>query len=667
MRLRVVSKKMMAGLALAGCAAAAGAAAPQAQKIPVLSAATIAKRCDAELAAARAELARQEKRRGSDTVLDEWNRLSLQIAQFFYPLDLIANVAPDQATRDAAQACVEKVVALDTERFQSQALLKRVQQVQPGDSVDALYRKELLDAFEDSGATLPPAQRARVKAIREELEKLGLAFQKNINEDKTTVTVTPAEAQGLPESWLAARKRDAAGSLIVELDYPSYLPFMTNAVDEAARRRVWEAKQNQGGAKNLELFDRALALRYELAQIYGLPDYATLTLRRRMAGNPTAVEDFLASVRSAVDTGEARELAELRADKAALSKLPVEQVKLGRWDVPFHQERLRQARFNVDQEALRAYFPTEASVQYALRLAQQLYGIEFVPATVPTWHPDVRYYAVYERGADGKRGAFVGSVYLDLFPREGKYNHAAAWPVYPASAAAGRRPTSVLVTNLDRKGLTQEELETLLHEFGHVLHGVLSQARWADLAGTSTKRDFVEAPSQMFEEWAYREEPLALFAELCPGCPRLTPAQVANLRAAHRFGAGVQYARQWQYAAYDMALHTGKPRGALQGWIELERATPFGYVEGTIFPANFGHLLGGYAAGYYGYMWAQVLALDMLSAFDGKLLDPAIGRKYRRVVLEPGGERPPQMLVVELLGRPANADAFYKEVTGQRQ
>lgn len=651
---------------LAGVLLLAPAAAAE-PPVPMLDAAAIEARCPLQLQKARRLKEAMEARRSAGSILAEWNRLSAQVQDFVYPVYLLANVAPEQATREAGRKCVEAFTPFETELFQSERLHARVRALRPRDAVDARYRQDLLEAFEDAGVTLPPAQRARVKAIREALDKLALQFQSNINEDATTVAVAPQEVQGLPDEWIAARKRDAEGRLIVTLDYPTYLPFLENAVDEDARRRVWLAKQSEGGAANLQLLDRALALRHELAALYGYPDYAAFALRRTMAESPAAVEDFLTRVKAAVDAGEARELAELRADKAALLGKPVEHVQLHRWDVAFHQERVRRARFAIDQEALRAFFPTEASVAYALTLAERLYGIAFVARDVPRWAPEVRYYDVFERTAGGGRGAFVGAVYLDLFPRPGKYNHAAAFTVRSVSTLVKRTPVSALLANLDRRGLTQDELETLLHEFGHVLHGVLSKTRYVDHGGTNVKRDFVEAPSQMFEEWARREQPLRLLAQVCGRCPPLTREAIERLRQARRFGNGIRYARQWQYATYDMQLHRGALKPALATWAEIERASRLGHVQGTMFPAGFGHLMGGYAAGYYGYMWSEVLALDMLAAFKGKLLDPATGRRYRKTILEPGGERSPQALVRAFLGRPPNSDAFYAEITGQRR
>lgn len=650
----------------------AWAQSPPRSAIPLFDAAAINKRCNAELASARAAIAALEKDKRPARLLPDLNRLQQRVGAFSNPVYLLANVAVDKATRDAAQQCIEKLSPLSTELYQSVPLFQRVQALKPADGVDRRYREELLENFEDSGASLPAGKRARAKAITDELDVLGLGFQKAVNEDPTTVTLTVADAAGLPEAWVAARKRDAAGNLVLGMNYPTVVPFFSNATNEDARRKVWMAFQNQGGVANLERLDKALKLRHELAQLHGQPDYATLALKRRMAETPKAVQDFLTGVREAVNQGEQRELGELRAEKAALMGKPVDQVQVQRWDTTYLQERLKRSRYAIDQEKLRAYFPTDKAVAFSIKVAERLYGISFVPAKVPVWHPDVRYYDVFEaadkagKAVEPGKGAFIGGVYLDLSPRDGKYNHAAAFPVVAGSRLSGQKPASVLVTNFNPQGLDHDELETMLHEFGHVLHGVLSTTRYIDQAGTSVKRDFVEAPSQMFEEWARRPETLAVFAEVCSECPRLSTEQLQQLDRARKFGRAMRYSRQWQYASYDMRLHTGAPKPALDTWVALEKSMPLGYVEGTNFPAGFGHLMGGYAAGYYGYLWSEVMALDMLSAFQGKLMDPATGKRYRELILSRGGEVAPLAMVEAFLGRKPNTDAFFAEITGKR-
>jgi len=622
-------------------------------------------RCDEELEARRKMLAGMERKLAPGKILEEFNALALRTAGFDDPLSVLQNASPDKEVRAAAQVCLEKLLPFATEVFQSAKLYARVQALRAKDEQDKSYRAQLLENFEDSGVSLPEESRAQVKAIQEELNTLSLRFQKNANEVSTTRRLTAAEVEGTSQEWRNARARDASGDYLLTLDYPCCIPFLQSAVNAEARRRVWTQFQNRAGSANLELLDRALMLRSQLAQIYGYPDYATFALRRKMAGSPAQVADFLLSVKGAVDEVEERELEDLRQEKAALLGLPAQTVKVERWDVAFLQERIRRSRFHIDDEAMRAYFPTEASIQFVMRIAQVLYGISFVPREVSAWHPDVRYYEIFERGANGDARNLIGGMYLDLFPRDGKYGHAAAFGVRNGSVLTGQRPIKALLCNLNERGLSPAELETLLHEFGHALHGVLSRARYADQSGTSVRLDFVEVPSQLFEQWGRAEESLRVFAQVCPQCPQLTSEQIEQLEAARRYGSGLQYARQWLLASYDLALHTGAPKSALATWQQMEGASRLGHVSGTIMPASFTHLMGGYEAGYYSYMWSEVLALDMLSAFHGHMLDPAVAQRLRHSILEPGGSRPPQELVEEFLGRKPNAAAFYAQISGR--
>ena len=235
------------------------------------------------------------------------------------------------------------------------------------------------------------------------------------------------------------------------------------------------------------------------------------------------------------------------------------------------------------------------------------------------------------------------------------------------SRKVGRTPISVLVTNLDRKGFTQAELETFFHEFGHTLHGVLSETTYNQHAGTSVQRDFVEAPSQIHEEWARRIESLRTIREKCPECPTMDAGLVERLDAARRFGQGIQYSRQLLYSDFDMALAGDRPEKSLEAWKRMEGATALGYEEGTAFPGTFAHIAGGYAAGYYGYMWAEVLALDMLSVYGNDIMNHEVGRRYRREILARGGEEPAKQLVERFLGRPVRSDAFFAEITGKKR
>jgi len=368
---------------------------------------------------------------------------------------------------------------------------------------------------------------------------------------------------GLPDAYLKAHEpwRVANGNYALTLNPSSYLPFMQQASNESARKRYYIARWNQGGAANIVLLDEMVRLRKELAQLFGFPSYAHYALRRSMAERPETVFRFLADVKAAVTEVERNEIEELRAEKARDQGTPLAETRLQRWDVDFYQERVRRSRYATDQQKLRRYFPTDKSVEFMFAVAQRLFGVRFNETKVATWHPDVRYFDV----VDAKSNRFLGGVYLDLFPREGKVVDAEI-TIRNASRVAGRTPLTALVTTFDRQSLDHWHFEVLIHEFGHALHTLLSRIDY--VRHGSVKNDFVEAPAQMFQEWARRERPLALFKDVCPRCPQLTPADVKNLEAARRYGKGLEYGREWLLATFDMMLSTD-PQPALELWKRL--------------------------------------------------------------------------------------------------
>jgi thimet oligopeptidase len=634
--------------------------------LPILDAITLTAACRQVLADARARVQELESLPlpavTPESVLDRWDANAALLEDVVGPVAILNNVHPDKGVRDAADACMRDIASFEVELFQNEALFARVQAVVPVTPPQAQLKKDLVEAFEDSGVALPPERRRRAREIAERMTALNQEFARHLRDNTTRLAFTTAECEGLPPACLERLPRDEDGRVLVGFDYPDFNPFMANARDESARRRLYLAYLNRGTPANLPILDEIVALRRELAGLYELPSYAHYVTRRRMAGSPDAVLRFLESVASVVEETERRDLEQLRALKAEMTGTPLEVTAIERWDVPYYSERLREKRYDIDQEALRAYFPMPQALDWVLLVCARLYGIRFERASVPVWHEEVRYYDVIDEAAD----ALVGGLYVDLHPRDGKFTHAAAWPVRGASTRLRRTPISVLVANFDRKGLTHDEVETLFHEFGHVLHGVLSTTTYTQHAGTNVERDFVETPSQIFEEWARRIESLSLLREVCPGCPVMDEALVARLNEARRFGRGIAYARQHLYASYDMALYGEEPREPMDTWRRMEAATTLGHVPDTEFPGTFAHVAGGYAAGYYGYMWAEVIALDMLSAYGENLMDAGVGARFRAEILARGGEDTARVLVERFLGRPVRNDAFFAEITGRR-
>ncbi|MCM1511583.1 MAG: Zn-dependent oligopeptidase [Oxalobacter formigenes] len=598
---------------------------------------------------------------GSAQFMKEWNRLQMAIDDLHGPVYLLSQVSPDEGVRGSAEACDTQIRAFLTDLYLNANLYAGVRVLRSKDNVERKLRRDILGDFEDAGVTLMPKKQERMRAIQARLDEIQQAFSRHIRDNRTRVVFSPEQMRGLPQDYLARLRRDGSGNYLLDFSYPVYLPFMQYAEDSEARRQYQAEFLNRGTLQNLALLNEAAALRQELAELAGYRSYADYRLRRRMAKKPGAVGDFLQQVQEAAGTAEKQELEALRQYKADSLGLPLAEAVIERWDVAYWQEKVRKARFDVDQEALRRYFPTDAAVKWAMGLAESLYGLSFRQEQAPLWHEDVLYFGVYDR----ENGERLGGIYLDLFPRDGKYGHAAAFPARGGSTLEGRKPVSVLVTNFNRTGLNGNELETLLHEFGHVLHGVLSKTRYIEHSGTSVERDFVEAPSQMFEEWAYAGPSLALLPQYCsPACPAVEGDFLKRINAARRYGKGLFYARQLLYARYDMALYDGRKKDAMALWEAMEGATPLGYIQGTQFPGQFSHTVSGYAAGYYGYLWSEVLAADMLTQFGGNLMNPAAGRRYRETVLERGGEAYAEELVRAFLGRDANSDAFYREMAG---
>ncbi len=634
--------------------------------IPIYDATTMVSECDRVFDEAGASFDAIRSIDPADAtvsnVLEAWDGAFARIEDVIGPVAILNSVSTDAAVRDAADECLLRLASFTTELLQDCGLYERVKAVETSSVAEAKFRSDLMDEFEDAGVALADDARSRVRRIQDEITALGQEFARNVRENTERVQFTLAECEGLPESYLERVVTNDDGMIELGFDYPDYLPFMMNVRSDAARRRYYVAYNNRGTERNLVILDRVVRLRHDLAALYGLPSYAHFVTRRRMVGNPKAVHDFLASVEEAVVTIEGADLEELCELKAELSGTRPEDTRVERWDVQYFSERLREKRYAIDQEKLRRYFPVFPTLSWMLSVTERLYGIRFERVEVETWHEDVVFYDVFD-AADGN---FVGSIYLDLFPREGKYKHAAAWPVRGTSVRMGRTPISVLVTNFDRTGLTHAELETFFHEFGHVMHGVLSKTEFNHHAGTSVQRDFVEAPSQMYEEWARSWDSLRTLHDSDASVPALDEELVSRLRSARRFGQGIRYARQHLYASFDMSLAGPDPRAAIEVWSEMEGSGPMGHVEGTEFPGTFGHITNGYAAGYYGYMWSEVLALDMLSMFEEGLMSEEMGRRFRDMILARGGEVEAVTLVEAFLGRPVSNEAFFREIRGER-
>jgi thimet oligopeptidase len=603
--------------------------------------------CAQLLKQARADEARLQAT-PSGTLLTELDALTQRYENVVGPLTVLGAVHPQKSIRNAAERCELTYQAFSNAFFQNQKIYQQLQKIKPFDDIDLRYQRDLLDAFEDAGVALSRANRIKAKQLATHITGLTQQFERRIREDKTRIAFTEKELNGVPSKIWQKNARDAQGHYLLGLDAPTVQALLESATTSQTRERFWRAYLNQGGQANLKLLAQLSQARRIFAKLFGFDSYADFALRRRMAGTEQDVQNFLSNVHAAVAEREANDLKILALD----------QPQLKRWDVAFYTEQGRQKKFQVDQNQFRKHFPPEASLAWVFQVAQKMFGIRFESSPQTLWHPEAKAYSVI----DEKNQQPLGVLMVDMYPRENKYNHAAVWSFRNSATHSHRLPAAALVVNLNREGLSLREMETLLHEFGHALHSLLSNTRYAGQGGTNTALDFVEAPSQMLEEWVYDPEVLALMKTVCSTCEAVPSELLARAEHSREFGKGIQIARQHLFAIYDLALYGKAPSDPLTLWKKMEGATPLGHEKGSLFPASFGHIAGGYAAGYYGYLWSLVLAEDLRTAFLSQKINPEVASRYRQDILSQGGQVLPKIMMKNFLSREFNSDAFFKSL-----
>jgi thimet oligopeptidase len=646
--------------------------------LPALSVEGVKRVCDEHLAAAQAFVDGIKALKGApqseltyDAALGRFDRAVLETLEAGQVPYLMAVAHPDAAVREAAKLCEPKTEKFNTALYLDADLAAVLQAYAAKNEPLVGERKRLLEDvlrdFRRNGLTLPPDKQQELRRLNEEITKLGQEFEANIANAVGKIELQPKQLAGLPPDYVAKHKPNKAGKIEITTDYPDYFPFVTYASDRRAALELYVTFTNRGGQENVQLLERLLKRRHEKANLLGYATWADYAIEPRMARTAKTVKDFLAEVREAVKAPAKVEFADLMRVHVKLGGKRED--KLPPPERYFLSDRVKAEKFKFDSKALAPYFEVSAVVKGLLAITAKMYGLEYraVPTTATNvWHPDVTEFDVV---AEGKT---VGRFYLDLYSREGKYKHAAMFPLRtPARLPDGRylAPIAALECNFPKASgggaepalLSHEEVVTFFHEFGHVLHHLLTRSELATYAGTNTVRDFVEAPSQMFEEWAWSREVLDLFARHHKTGATIPDDLWKAMKAARTFGRALDTQRQVFLATIDQELHTRAPGfDSTRVVEEVEDATDsFAYVKGTHFQSSFGHLIG-YDAGYYSYQWALALSRDVLTRFKKEgLLDAKVAAAWRDEVLSKGGGVDERALVRTFLGRePSNAAYF---------
>ncbi len=568
------------------------------------------------------------------------------------------NAHPEPKMRAAAEQAEQELDALASEFGLDPGIYRALERldVSGEDPATQHYLARTLRDFRRAGVDRDEATRARIQALNEQLTKVGQEFSRNIRDDVRKVSIEPRELDGLPEDYIRGHMPAAGGKVWISTDTPDYVPFISYSRSSRAREALWRAYRQRAHPKNLEVLNRLLSLRHELAGLLGHPNWASFVTEDKMIGSAAAAASFIEKIAEASRERCARDYARLIEENHGLRVNP--------WDAEVLKESVRRKELSFDSQSVRPYFEFNQTLAGLLALTSRLFGVEYREAGDATpWHESVLAYDLYEAGA--RRGRF----YLDLHPREGKYKHAAQFTV--ASGQAGvRLPEAALICNFpgpSRAGgepalLEHGEVVTLFHEFGHLLHHLFGgRTRWSGLSGVRTEWDFVEAPSQLLEEWCWDAEVLQGFARHIETKEPIPTALVSRMREADEFGKGMRVRQQMFYAAVSLGFHDRDPRSLDTTELAAElqsRYTPFQYVEGTYFHESFGHLEG-YSAIYYTYMWSLVIAKDLFTEFRrAGLLDPDTARRYRDAILAPGGSEKAAALVRRFLGRDTDFTAY---------
>lgn len=545
-----------------------------------------------------------------------------------------------------------------------------------------LVEKMVLDG-KRAGLALPEKEREELMKLKKELSQACLDFSKNFNEEDGHISFTLEELDGVPADVVSGYTKRTEGSkevYDVTFKTPDIFPIFKFSHSPATRRRAQEGFEDRL-KQNVPLLEKALDLRRRIAAMLGYDTWADYITEVKMVKSGKNAKEFLDDLEGKlrpVGEKERKILLQLKKEEHEKRGLPFDG-EFYIWDYRYYDRVYVEKTLNLDESIVKEYFPVSVVVPTILKIYQDLLGVQFVEIkgdTKDVWHPEVQQFAVWEKGAKDESG-FVGYCYLDLFPRGAKYSHAAVWgllPGYELSSGKRHYPLTAMVANLakptpERPALMRhDDVTTFFHEMGHVFHGLLSQTKYARFHGTSVARDFVEAPSQMLENWCWEPKVLQRMSSHYKTQEPLSSELIDKMIKSRYVNVGLFYLRQLFFAKFDLKVHVDKEAADYTKlWNDLRESISL-VKGGKAQPGQgtFGHIVGGYDAGYYGYTYSLVFAADMYATvFKNDPLNPAFGKLYRDKILLVGGSRDETESLEDFLGRPPNSDAFLEEIFGK--
>lgn len=590
-------------------------------------------------------------------------------------LSLLSYFHQDSAVRDAAANLEAKGVDKKLSVFARKDVYKALKEY--ADTNPQLNHEDMrllskwLERFERAGMALSEKDaEAYAQLNTERLNKI-TRYNVNLNNYKDELVVGREELDGLGETYINRLERTKDGKYIVTLKYPDYNPFMSSAKSEKARKALQEKFARRGGKENVKLLEDTVELRRKQAALLGFKRYPDYVLPVRMAKNYETLEAFLKNLQKEVTPlaqGEMKAYLKLQEETTGQQA-----DEMTAWNLPYWSNQYKKKYYQVDDDKIKEYFPADKVISGMFEVFGNLFGITFTQADLPVWHPEVVVYQI----KDKKTGELISNFYLDLFPRDGKYTHAATWSFvdrFELPDGQMQTPSVVIAANFTPAGkgmpslLEHSEVETLFHEFGHVLQMSMATSKYATLTGDNVAWDYIEAHSQLLENWAWQPQVLKKISAHYKTGETLPDGLISSLVKSKNVGVAVAFLRQNFLGQYDLALHTAAKRvDSTKLYAQMmHNISGIPMTKGTYPQASFGHIMSltdPYDVGYYVYAWSLVIAQDIFSRFEDEgLFNAELGAKLRKYIYTPGTVYDENEMVEKFLGRPYNDKAFLKSL-----
>ena len=593
-----------------------------------------------------------------NVVLSKFNELESTIYDLSGRIAFMGDVHPDEKIRNFGNDADSKIQNLALEIFKDQDLYEKFKEIQT-DSLDkeseTFYRDLQID-FKDAGHGLSDEKKNRLTEIEKKLIDLSISFSENIAKDKTEVLFLEDELKGLSQNELKNLRKNN-DSFVITMAYPDINAVMENCSVRTTREIVWKAFNNRAVKENSPILEEAVHLRNEKALLFGFKTWAEYRLQNRMAKSPKNVVSMYKSLIPKLQKAAEVEKIELAIDN-------IEVADIAPWDIRYFISKERSKVSSIENSELKKFFYIHDVKTEMFKVCEEVFDLQIKPESNETaWHEDVELWSLWEK--DGQQLAYF---YLDLYPREGKFTHAAVFDISSGGSSRQELPICSMVANFPNPNtgdglMTFDEVETLFHEFGHVLHNGIGKSKYTRFVGANCEWDFVEAPSQIMEHWVWKVDCMKRISTHVESGDSLSEEICEKLNKSKNIGVSLLTLRQVSFGLADQHLHGENYKDSL---LEIEhdaqKVTTITYPKDINHLAAFGHLLGGYDAAYYGYLWAEIIGDDLFSRFENAgVLSNSVGVDYKNKILKPGGTVPAENMVQDFLGRKWNDEAFLSQ------